>query len=98
MNTTIRGHNLSARVVMALLVVLLLLAVVFAVWPAVTTSDRDTNPANHKRSADDIRGSSLTKDPIHHHVEVVDRLGNGTLHQYSRRDGVHEHAVAQRAV
>ncbi len=79
MNTTIRGHNLRARVVMPLLAVLLLLAVVFAVWPAVTTSDRDANPAIHARSADGTRGSSLTEDPIHRHVEVVERLGNGSL-------------------
>ena len=44
MNTTIRGHNLRVTVMMALLAVLLLLAVVFAVvGPA--TSDGDGNPA-----------------------------------------------------
>jgi hypothetical protein len=60
MNTTIRGHNLSARVVMALLAVLLLLAValVFALRPAPTTSDRDANPANHAMSG--IRESDVT--------------------------------------
>ena len=46
MNTTIRGHNLRVTVVMALLAVLLLLAValVFALRPAPTTSDRDAKP------------------------------------------------------
>ena len=52
MNTTIRGHNLRVRVVMALLAVLLLLAValVFALRPAPTTSDHDAKPANHAMS------------------------------------------------
>jgi hypothetical protein len=79
MNTTIRGHNLRAKVVMPLLAVLLLLAVVFAGWPAVTTSDRDISRAIQAMSAEGIRGSSLTDDPIHRHVEVVEHLGNGSL-------------------
>jgi cytochrome oxidase Cu insertion factor (SCO1/SenC/PrrC family) len=77
MNTTIRGHNLRVTMVMALLAVLLLVAVVLAVWTAQTTSDRDANPANHAMSAEGEGGSSLSQDPIHRHVEVVDRLGNG---------------------
>jgi hypothetical protein len=82
MNTTIRGHNLRARVVMALLAVLLLLAValVFALRPAPTTSDREANPANHVMSAHGKRGSISTQDPyIERHAEVVQRLGNGSL-------------------
>jgi hypothetical protein len=77
MNTTIRGHDLRARVVMALLAVLLLLSValVFALQPAPTTSDRD--PA---MSAGGKGGSSLTEDPdLERHAEVVERLGNGSL-------------------
>ncbi|HEX5700777.1 MAG TPA: hypothetical protein VFX77_09025 [Rubrobacter sp.] len=77
MNTTIRGHNLRATVVMALLAVLLLVAVVFAVWSAPTTSDG--NPAMRARSAEGTGGSSLAQDPIHRHVEVVERLGDGHL-------------------
>jgi hypothetical protein len=80
MNTTIRGHNLRARVVMALLAVLLLVAValMFALRPAPTTSDRD---ANHAMSADGKRGSISTQDPdlLKRHAEVVERLGNGSL-------------------
>jgi hypothetical protein len=73
MNKTIRGHNLRARVVMALLAVLLLLAMalVFALRPAPTTSDRDANPA---MSADGKRGSIGTQDPyLERHAEVVGR-------------------------
>jgi hypothetical protein len=74
MNTTIRGHNLRARVVMAMLAVLIVLSValVFALRPAPTTSD----PA---MSARGNGGSSLAQDPIHRHVKVVERLGNGSL-------------------
>jgi hypothetical protein len=83
MNTTIRGHNLRARVVTALLAVLLLVAValVFALRSAPTTSDRDSNPANHAISADGKRGSISTQDPVllKRHAEVVERLGNGSL-------------------
>lgn len=79
MNTTIRGHNLRVTIIMALLAVLLLLAVVFAVWTAQTTSDRGGNPAIHARSVDGTGGSSLAQDPIYRHVEVVERLGGGSL-------------------
>jgi Trk-type K+ transport system membrane component len=82
MNTTIRGHNLRVTVVMALLAVLLLLAValVFALRPAPTTSDRDANLANHAMSAYSTGGSISTHDPyIERHAEVVERLGNGSL-------------------
>jgi hypothetical protein len=79
MNTTIRGHNLRTAMVMALLAVLLLVAVVFAVQPAPTTSDRGGNPAIHARSADGTGGSSLAQDPIHRHVKVIERLGDGSL-------------------
>jgi hypothetical protein len=80
MNTTIRGHNLGVTMAMALLAVLLVLAVVFAVWPAATTSDRGANPAIHARSADGTGGSSLAQDPIHRHAKVVECLGGGRLH------------------
>jgi hypothetical protein len=79
MNTTIRGHNLRVTVVMVLLAVLLLLALVFALQPAPTTSDRDASRANHAMSAGGNGESSLTEDPIHRHVEVVQRLGDGRL-------------------
>ena len=82
MNTTIRGHNLRARVVITLLAVLIVLtvALVFALRPAPTTSDRDANPANHAMSADGKRGSISTQDPdLKRHAEVVERLGNGSL-------------------
>ena len=81
MNTTIRGHNLRVTVVMTLLAVLFLLtvAMIFAVWTAVTTSDRGGNPAIHASSAVGTVGSSLAQDPIHRHVKVVERLGEGSL-------------------
>jgi hypothetical protein len=78
MNTTIRGHNLRVTIVMALLAVLLLVAVLFAVWSAQTTSDGGI-PANHASSADGAGGSSLAQDPIHRHIKVVERLGDGSL-------------------
>jgi hypothetical protein len=61
----------------ALLAMLLLLSValVFALQPAPSTSDRD--PA---MSAAGKGGSSLTEDPyLERHAEVVERLGNGSL-------------------
>jgi hypothetical protein len=79
MNTTIRGHNLRVTVLMALLAVLLLVAVVFAVWSAPTTSDGGGNPAIQASSADGAGGSRLAQDPIHRHVKVVERLGEGSL-------------------
>jgi hypothetical protein len=82
MNTTIRGHNLRVRVVMALLAVLLVLvvALVFALQPVPTTSDRDANPASHAMSADGKRGFSIPQNPdLERHAEVVERLGNGSL-------------------
>ncbi len=75
MNTTMRGHNLRVTMVMALLAVLLLVAAVFAVQPAPTTSDGG-NSAIHANSAG---GSSLAQDPIHRHVKVVERLGDSSL-------------------
>jgi hypothetical protein len=41
--------------------------------------DRDASRANHAMSAEGTGESSLTEDPIHRHVEVVERLGNGSL-------------------
>ena len=81
MNTTIRGHTFGVKVVMALLAVLLLLltvALAFALQPAPTTSD--ANPAIHAMSADGKRGSISTQDPyLERHAEVVNRLGDGSL-------------------
>jgi hypothetical protein len=82
MNTTIRGHNLRAWVVIALLAVLLLLAValVYTLRPVPTTSPGDANPAHRAMSADGARGSTIDRDPyIERHAEVVERLGNGSL-------------------
>jgi hypothetical protein len=77
MNTTIRGHDLRVTMIMALLAVLLIVAValVFALQPAPTTSDRD--PA---MSTGGKGGSIRTHDPDNErHAEVVERLGNGSL-------------------
>ena len=82
MNTTIRGHNLRARVVITLLAVLLLVAVAlaFTLRTVPTTSDRDTKPANHAMSAEGKRGSISTQDSdLKRHAEVVDHLGDGSL-------------------
>jgi hypothetical protein len=81
MNTTMRGHNLRAKVVMALLAVLLLVAVAvaFTLQPAPTTSDSDASRTNNAMSAEGSGESSLAQDPIHRHVKVVERLGGGSL-------------------
>ena len=66
---TIRGHELKAMAAMALLALVLLLAVAFAVWTASTTSDRGGNPAIRATSAG---GSGIARDPyIERHAEVV---------------------------
>jgi hypothetical protein len=84
MNTTIRGHKPRVMRMIALLVVVLLLvlavALEFALRPAPTTSDRDAKPAIHAMSADGKRGSISTQDPyLERHAEVVNRLGDGSL-------------------
>jgi cytochrome c oxidase assembly factor CtaG len=82
MNETIRGHNPKMMVVMALVAVLLVLtvALVFALQPAATTSGRDASTTNQAMSAEDTGGSTITEDPyIERHAEVVERLGNGSL-------------------
>jgi hypothetical protein len=82
MNTTIRGHNLRATVVIALIAVLVLstTVLVYALRPVPTTSHGDATPAHRAISADGARGSTSTKDPnIERHAEVVQRLGNGSL-------------------
>jgi hypothetical protein len=96
MNTTIGGHNLRTRMVMALLAVLLVLtvALVLALQPAPTTSDREASPANHAMSAGDNGGSSLAQDPIHRHVKVVQRLGNLSHHAMSA-DGKRGSSIPQ---
>ena len=70
MNTTIRGHNPKTMAAIALIALALLLGVIFAAWPAATTSDRgDANPGIRATSAG---GSGITDDPyIERHAEVV---------------------------
>ena len=79
MNTTIRGHNLRARMTIALLAVVLLVAVVFAVWSTSTTSDRDGNPAIHTKSAGGAGASNLRQDLIDQHLKMVERLNDDSL-------------------
>jgi Trk-type K+ transport system membrane component len=82
MNKTIHDQDPRVTRMIALLAVLLLLlvALVFALQLAPTTSDRDFSPANHAMSADDTGGSTITEDPyIERHAEVVQRLGDGHL-------------------
>ena len=76
MNTTIRGHNLKVLAAMALLAVVLLAAIVFAVWTAETTSDRG-DPAIRATSGGD---SALTQDPyIDRHAEMIAGYYEGSL-------------------
>ena len=79
LNTTIRDQKLRVTVAMVLFAVLVLLAVAlaYALRPIPTISHGDANPVI---SADGTRGSTITKDPnIERHAEVVQRLGNGSL-------------------
>ncbi len=70
-------HNPRVTMVVALIAVLLLVALAFALQPAATTSDR--SPAVHATSA--AGGSSFTDDPyIDRHAEIVARYHRGSLH------------------
>jgi hypothetical protein len=83
MNTTIRGHNLTVTVLMALIAVLFMmaLALLYGMRSAPTAGDRDSAPAQRATSADGARGSTITRDPyIARHAEVVQFLGGGSLH------------------
>jgi hypothetical protein len=79
MNKTIRSHYIRPTVEMVLLaVLLLLLALVFVLQPAATTSDREGNSAIHTMSG--TGGSSFTHDPyIERHAEVVAHFQQGSL-------------------
>jgi hypothetical protein len=78
MNTTIRGQSLRVRAAMALLAVLLLVAVGFAVWPAVTASNPGGNPAIQAKKVDGTGGSSLRQDLIDQHLKIVERQDDGS--------------------
>jgi hypothetical protein len=82
MNTTIRDHNLGVRMVMVLLAVLLLLAValVFALQPAPTASDRDAKPANQAMSG-------TRKSDVTHLIPTSGSDGNRTHHAVSGTGG-----------
>jgi len=83
MSQTIGGYNPRVTMVIAALaVVLLVLTVVAVVQTASTTSDRGVSPAKPAMSADGTGGSrGVNYDPyIERHVEVVQRLGGGSLH------------------
>jgi hypothetical protein len=60
-----------------LLALVLLSAIVFAVWTAETTSDRGGGPAIRATSAG---GSDLSQDPyIARHAEIMARFHKGSL-------------------
>jgi hypothetical protein len=82
MNMTIRGHNLRVTRIMALLAVLLLLAValVFALQPAPPTSDRDAESANHAMSG--TKESDVT-----HLIPTSGIDGNPTIDAVSGTEG-----------
>ena len=82
MDTTIRGQKLRVTAAMVLLAVLILLAVAlaYALRPVPTTSHGAANPAHRAISADGARGSTIYRDPnIERHAEVVQRFGDGSL-------------------
>jgi hypothetical protein len=77
MNTTMRGRDLKAMAAMALLALVLLSAVAYAVWPTITTIDSGRDPAIYATS---VGGSSITHDPyIDDHAEVIARYHEGSL-------------------
>ena len=78
MSKAIRTGNLRAIVGMVMLAVLLLLVtLVFVLQPAVTTGDREDDPAIQAKSAG---GISDYQDPyIDRHAEVVARYHEGSL-------------------
>jgi hypothetical protein len=90
MNTTIRGHNLRVRVVMALLALLLVLAValLFALQPTPTTSDRDAKPANHAMSG--TRASDVSD--VTHLIPTSGSDANPTIDAVS---GTGESSISQ---
>jgi len=95
MTQAIRGHNhLRVTMAIAALAVLLLVLTLVAVVQTVPTTG-DANPVSQSMSAEGKGGSSLAKDPIHRHVEVVERLGGGSLRSLSR-EGDNEFTTAWR--
>jgi hypothetical protein len=77
MNTTIRGHNFKVLVAMALLALMLLSAIVFAVWTTATAGDRGGDPEIQATSGG---GQSIVQDPyIDRHAEVIARYHEGSL-------------------
>ena len=77
MNTTIRGHNLKVLAAMALLTLVLLSAIVFAVWTTATATDRGGNPEIHGTSGG---GQIITQDPyIDRHAEMIAGYYEGSL-------------------
>jgi hypothetical protein len=79
MPQAIRGQNLRVKMAISALAVLLALTLVAVLQPAPTAGDRDANPASRTMRMEGKGGSSLAQDPVHRHVEVVERLGGGSL-------------------
>jgi hypothetical protein len=74
MNLTIRGKSARVAALMALISVLFMLAVAFAVQQVAATGDRDARPASNAKV------SSLTEDPyIERHAEIIARYHGGSL-------------------
>ena len=77
MNKAMRTDNLKATVGMVLLAALLLLVtLVFVLQPAITTGEREDDPAPQAMSA---VGSDLEDPYIDRHAEVVARYHEGSL-------------------
>jgi hypothetical protein len=83
MNTTIRGHKPRVTRIIALLAVLLLLlavALVFALQPVPTTSDREAKPANHAMSG-------TKESDVSHLIPTSSSDGNPTIDAVSGTGG-----------
>jgi hypothetical protein len=78
MTQAIRGHNPRVTMAIAALAGLLLVLTLVAVLQTAPTTG-DANPVSHAMSSEGKGGSSLAQDPVHRHVEVVERLGGGSL-------------------
>ena len=76
MSKAIRAQNLGATMAMVLVaaLVILLVALAFALRLVPTTGEREANPPKHAMSAARTGGSTFTQDPyIGRHTEVVAR-------------------------
>ena len=72
-------HILLVGSALAMALCVLLVVLVVTVQSAQTTPPGANTKVISTNDRDGTGGSSLDQDPIHRHVEVVERLGGGSL-------------------